>query len=213
MSTGKVNTVSTVELEQGRGDGPSPAEKTKERLARWYREHGKERRRKRTQTPVANKRHKPDSATSRSRQEDSLSGSESDTGVYPGQTCFSLAEVDAIRDIVWEENPPLRRVLPSGDVTDPLEGPSSLTTTVVNTAVCALGAFGIGKAALENRESIVEIAKKFLGQLTATPGPPLSGSLSAPQLLTPPPPCLLSDSVETEKDKNDDTVKNAGVDC
>ena len=144
--------VSTVDLEEGGGE--SHAQKTKERLAKWHREHGKQQRKnKREGGEVARKRAKPNEPKNPQREEDCLS----DTSNEGDARGFTHAQIEAIRDIVWEE---------THQAQDPQK--EGLGTTVMNAAICTLGALGIGRAALENREAIMDTARGFLGQLGGT---------------------------------------------
>ena len=138
-----MSTVSTVDLHEGGGQDDTK-QKTKDRLAKWYREHGKAKRgaAKRTRHPEPT----PCDA------EDQFSGDED----YPPRSVrrtFTHEQTEHIRDLIWEEQQ---------------NKEPSTTSTLLNGAVCVLGALGIGRAALENREVIVNTASGFLAQLVGS---------------------------------------------
>ena len=118
------------------GGESNPKQKTKERLAKWYREHGKA---KRAQKRIR----QPEPADSDA--EDYVSGSDDDPP-RSVRRALTNEQTDAVRQLIAENTPNTMGALASA-------------------AVCGLGAFGIGRAALQNKTTLMSLATSFLGQL------------------------------------------------
>ena len=161
--------IGTVDLPQTGGES-DPKQKTKnntrDRLHKWYVEHGKAKR--------AQKRIR--SSESNDLEAEDYASDESDDYPPPKRLCrpFTNEQIEFIKRLIAEQN----------------MNPLKSVAAVASAGVCALGAFGIGRAALQNKESVMNLANSFLAQLADSPPEPAipSSDLSSePPLSTPAP--------------------------
>ena len=144
--------IGTMDIQQTGGED-NPKQKTKDRLRKWYLEHGKA---KRTQKRV------------RSSQQGDIEASDyvSDESDYDPpkrvRRPFTDEQTEFIKGLIAEQNP--------------LKG----VAAIASAGVCALGAFGIARSALHNKETVMSFANSFLAQLETRPDESVMASSDLP---------------------------------